>query len=224
MTNETPVDATSGYCSGGNDGGDRFLYAAIDFNQGAFTWCLLGGLVFVIAPLVSSMFTVCIGRLQRIQVVPLLEVLDCLSLFRLLGVLEQRLTSALRRASSYSKIALVVFFAAILGLVFVLPFASTNEWSIDGTQEVCKGRLLRAYTGEWLQRFDPDAHIQHRMFPLHWWNASSSAVSFVGFTIWLLASPHQSTVAKALDYKRMVTILFCDAGTLSSPLTTVLTR
>jgi hypothetical protein len=138
----------------------------------------------------------------------LLEVLDCLSLFRLLGVLEQRLTSALRRASSFSKGALVFFFAAILGLVFVLPFASTNEWSIDGTQEVCKGRFVRTWEDNdffIILSKHPDANVQSRMFPLHWWNALSSAMSFVGFTIWLLASPHQSTVAKALDHKRMLT-------------------
>jgi hypothetical protein len=215
-TNGTAADTTSWYCSGGNDGGDRFLYAAIDFNQGAFTWCLLGGLVFVIAPLVCSLFIVCISRLQRVQVVHLLEVLDCLSLFRLLGVLEQRLTSALRRASSFSKGALFFFFAAILGLVFVLPFASTNEWSIDGTQEVCKGRFLRGRfqhasqgTGFRVEEWEePVRNTQHRMFPSHWWNVSSSAMSLVGFTIWLLASPHQSTAAKTLDHKRMVIFLF----------------
>jgi hypothetical protein len=140
----------------------------------------------------------------------ILNILDCLPLFRVLEALEHRLVSMLRRASSFAKGALVVFLFTALVLTLVLPFASTSEWSIGGVQRICKGRFVRAWSSAELAMAAPrevemNENRQYEMFPSHTWNLLSVAASLVGFVVWLLASPHQSAVAGALDVKRTAT-------------------
>ena len=135
----------------------------------------------------------------------LLSIIDCLPLFRVLEASENCVVSKLRRLAFFSKSALLVFLFLVLILACVLPFASTGAWSTDGVQRVCRDRFLRAWSwedGKVSQPKDIDRSSQHTMFPTHTWNAVSSAVSLLGFFVWLFASPHRFAIAGALDRKR----------------------
>ncbi|MDC3321085.1 hypothetical protein OAV88_00630 [bacterium] len=50
-------NATSGVCYGGDDGGNNYLYSALDFNRGASTWLTATIILFFVVPVIHMIFT-----------------------------------------------------------------------------------------------------------------------------------------------------------------------
>lgn len=48
---------------------------------------------------------------------------------------------------------------------------------------------------------DFDSYAQRRLRPAHFWNCASTVISLLGFLVWLLSSPHTSSIARELDRK-----------------------
>jgi hypothetical protein len=114
--------------------------------------------------------------------------------------LEKRCRSRARDKRAHPKTSVAVLALVTIGLSF-LPLLVTGATSFGEAEDICHQRQytkLKNTFGEEEWKFDDLAN--RHLFPRHLNNCIASAMSLLGFAVWIFFSPHtENESAEALD-------------------------